>query len=86
LADDQVKQLSAAILSVLEQRRAEVTICPSDIARAAAPNSWRRLMPLVREAAVGLAERNLIEITQRGRVVDGRITRGPIRLRRPLLP
>ena len=39
-------------------------------------------MPEVREAAYAMADKNLIEITQKGEVVDGRTARGAIRLRK----
>jgi hypothetical protein len=69
---------------VVEQVRARgegKTICPSEVARALAPDGAHRdLMPHVREAAATLADRGEIAATQRGRPVDARTAKGPIRL------
>ena len=56
-------------------------MCPSDVARKLDPDRWRSLMARVREAAFALAEAGLVEVTQRGVVVDGRLARGAIRVR-----
>ena len=40
-------------------------------------------MTPVREAARRLVAQGLLDITQRGRVVDASTAKGPIRLRRP---
>ena len=78
----QDEQLEAAILSLLETRRADASICPSEAARAVAiDDAWRVLMEPARRAARRLAHRGAIDITQRGRVVDPSRFRGPIRLR-----
>ena len=61
--------------------RAPKTVCPSEVARALAPNDWRPLMPRVREAAARLAEDGEIVATQRGVVVNAENAHGPIRLR-----
>ena len=45
------KELTAKIRELLSARSAESSICPSDVARAAAPDDWRPLMEPVREAA-----------------------------------
>ena len=57
------------------------TVCPSEAARALAPAGWRELMEDVRQEAYRLADDGLVDITQRDRVVDGRTTAGPIRVR-----
>ena len=68
------------ILAILEGRTG--TMCPSEVARAIAPDDWRPLMPVVREAAASLVASGEIEVTQGGEVVDLATARGPIRLRR----
>jgi hypothetical protein len=73
-----------AILALLAARRAGATICPSEAARALAgddPTDWRPLMAPVREAAAVLADEGRVEVTQRGRAVDARAARGPVRVR-----
>lgn len=42
------KELAAKIRELLSARSAESSICPSDVARAAAPDNWRPLMEPVR--------------------------------------
>jgi hypothetical protein len=77
--------LQAAMLALLERRRPESSICPSEVARAVATDGhdWRPLMPLVRDAACGLALRGMISITRGSLPVAlESIDRGPIRLRR----
>ncbi len=75
--------VSRLILSLLEVRTAESSICPSQVARAIDADEWRGLMAAVRLAAIRLAAAGIIEIAQQGMTVepDGR-WRGPIRLRR----
>jgi hypothetical protein len=80
MSDD---RLAAAILGLLAQRRPGATICPSEVARAEAPEDWRPLMPHVRTAAARLAAAGRIEVTQGGVVIDPRTAHGPIRLRLP---
>ena len=80
------EEIEAQIVELLELRgdgsHPPKTICPSEAARALAED-WRPLMPEVREVAYGMADRGRLEVTQSGRVVDGRSARGPIRLRFP---
>jgi hypothetical protein len=76
-------RLERAILDLLEQRAPGATICPSDAARAVAPeDDWRELMEPTRQAASRLAEAGKVEITQRGEVVDPHTVKGPIRIAR----
>jgi hypothetical protein len=89
-------QLEAAIRSLLAERAAGATICPSDAARRVAgdvppprgqdergdDDAWRPLMEPARRAARRLVAAGEVEITQRGRVVDPSTARGPIRIRR----
>lgn len=90
--------LERAILELLDTRRRDASICPSEAARAVAAeersrqpggaekpapdDGWRDLMEDVRRAARRLAHAGDVEITQRGRVVDPGDFRGPIRIRR----
>ena len=74
--------LETAILTLLAQRSAGATICPSEAARLVAPENWRPLMEPARRAARRLVASGEIEITQGGRVVDPSSAKGPIRLRR----
>ena len=72
--------LEEAILELLDARTG--TICPSEAARAVDPEGWRDLMEPARQAARRLVARDMVEITQGGRVVDPSTAKGPIRIRR----
>ncbi|ATI30794.1 hypothetical protein M2405_001756 [Rhodococcus erythropolis] len=75
------KELAAKIRELLSARSAESSICPSDVARAAAPDNWRPLMDPVREAARRMVADGEVQITQGGEIVDPESVRGPIRIR-----
>lgn len=75
--------LEGEIGRLLDSRARDSSICPSDVARAVAPDDWRPLMEPVRRAARRLVARGEVEITQGGSVVDPSTAKGPIRIRRP---
>jgi hypothetical protein len=68
------------ILDLLRARGREKTICPSEVLGDQDKQN-QALMEQVRASARTLASQNLIEFTQRGKVVDPAAARGPIRLR-----
>lgn len=78
------RALEAAIVDLLAARADGKTICPSEAARAVAgaDDDWRELMEPARRAARRLVAAGSVEITQKGRVVDGSTAKGPIRIRR----
>jgi hypothetical protein len=79
-SDQQIRQ---TIDELLDARAEAATICPSDVARALAPDpAWRGLMDDVRRVAAGERADGRLEITQRGEEVDPATAKGPIRLRR----
>lgn len=78
---DADREYERAILDLLDHRAATATICPSEVARAAAED-WRPLMEPVRRAARRLVADGAVEIVQGGRVVDPSTAKGPIRIRR----
>jgi hypothetical protein len=80
--DDVDVRLERAIDALLDQRRPEATICPSEAARAVDPEGWRDLMPAARAAAGRLAVAGTAEVTQGGIVVDVAAAQGPVRVRR----
>jgi hypothetical protein len=73
--------LERAVLTLLDQRSAGATICPSEAARAVGGDDWRDLMEPARRAARRLVVAGRVEITQGGRVVDASTASGPIRVR-----
>lgn len=72
-----------AIFGLLAEREPGKSICPSEAARALDPEGWRRVMPQVRAAAVGLARQGRLVITRKGKPVDPNAFKGVIRLRLP---
>ena len=79
---DTDRLLEQTILTLLDARAADSSICPSEVARAVASVSWRDLMGPTRDAARRLVAAGTVEVTQGGTVVDPATTRGPIRIRR----
>ncbi|HEV7265049.1 MAG TPA: DUF3253 domain-containing protein [Falsiroseomonas sp.] len=78
--------IAAEILRQTAAGGADKSICPSEVARALAPEeeAWRRLLGPVRAAAIRLAREGRIEVLRKGKPADpaGEI-RGVIRLRAP---
>ena len=80
-------RIEEAILTLLSERAADATLCPSEAARrVAGEQAWQSLMQPARAAARRLVLRGAIEITQGGRRVDPSTAKGPIRLRRTRPP
>jgi hypothetical protein len=82
---DDTGRLERVILDLLDDRAEGASICPSEAARAVAGgdgDGWRGHMDAARAAAGRLAEAGLVEVTQRGAVVDVATARGPVRVRR----
>ncbi|MDY6949056.1 MAG: DUF3253 domain-containing protein [Pseudomonadota bacterium] len=68
------------ILELLQARGPDKTICPSELLSGEDKQN-PALMEQVRASARTLVSQDLIEFTQRGKVVDPAAARGPIRLR-----
>ena len=79
--NDTDRALEAAIQALLDQRSRDSTICPSEAARVVGGDEWRELMEPSRRAARRLVAQGMVEITQKGRVVDPSTAKGPIRIR-----
>jgi len=77
------RALQDALRDLLATRGRDGSVCPSEAARAVAPQQWRALMEPARAAARRLVAGGEAEITQQGHVVDPSRARGPIRVRRP---
>lgn len=77
------QQIRDAVTELLKNRQPPATICPSEAARALAPDEWRSLMPQVRAVAITMANSGVLDIRQRGKTVKpDEPIRGPIRLGR----
>lgn len=70
----------AATIRALTRKRADSSICPSDVARTVGGESWRPLMPEVRRVAASLADLGEIVVTQKGEPVRLDDARGPVRI------
>ena len=77
------RRIEEWVLSRLEALGPGKSMCPSEAARALAPDDWRRHMDAVRSAGRRLEQRGQLCVTQGGRVVDAATARGPIRYRMP---
>jgi hypothetical protein len=76
--------IATEILRQTAARGADKSICPSEVARALAPedDAWRRLMGAVRATAMRLAREGQVEVLRKGKPVDSAAEiRGVIRLR-----
>ena len=73
--------IAAEILRQTGARGPGKSICPSEVARALAPDAWRPLLGAVRAEALRLAEAGRIDILRKGRPVPPEAVRGVIRLR-----
>ncbi|MDG4666706.1 DUF3253 domain-containing protein [Mycobacterium sp. 236(2023)] len=77
------KRLRASICALAEHRGVASSTCPSDAARAVGGAQWRELMDEARELARELAASGVVDIMQRGKVIDPQAQwRGPIRIRK----
>lgn len=78
----QAEERIAATMRALTRKRADSSICPSDVARAVGGEEWRDRMPDVRRVAADLASREVVVVTQKGERVSIADARGPVRIRR----
>ena len=73
-----------AILDALAAAPAGKSIAPDDVAKALDPEGWRRALPKVKAAAVGLARVGKLAILRHNKPVDSQQTvKGVYRLRLP---
>jgi len=81
--------LEALILELCAARGPDRTICPTEAARAFAAErgeegeAWRKRLPQVRAAAIGLARKGSLTIYRKGKPVDPDDFRGVYRLGLP---
>jgi uncharacterized protein DUF3253 len=76
----QDSEIRAELMRQLEARGTEKSICPSEVARALAPE-WQSLMGRIRTVAVELSREQRIDILRKGKPVDSDGVKGVIRLR-----
>lgn len=78
-----IETIRAEILRQVQERGAGKSICPSEVARALEPETWRRLLGPVRDAAAALAREGRVAILRKGKAVSPDEIRGVIRLALP---
>ena len=77
--DDAIAQRAEATLrALLQHRRPDASLCPSEVSRVIGADRWRSVQPLVLDCVWSLQERGSLMVTQRGEPVD-QAARGPIR-------
>ncbi|PVE54413.1 DUF3253 domain-containing protein [Arthrobacter sp. TPD3018] len=67
-------------LALLASRAAGATVCPSEVARAIAPEAWRAAMPSVHAAIDALVEEGRVQLSWKGKPLPTRT--GPYRIGR----
>ena len=75
--------MEAVILQLLVTVGEGRSLSPEQVARAAAGDDWRRTLPQVRAAAVGMARQGRLVILRHGRPADPEGFKGVYRLRAP---
>jgi hypothetical protein len=75
--------LETAIFDLLAKAAPGKSISPEEVARAADPEGWRRLLGRVRATAVGLARQGRLVITRHNKPADPEQFKGVYRLRLP---
>ncbi|MHA7056075.1 DUF3253 domain-containing protein [Aquimarina sp. M1] len=79
-----ISTIKEAHLKFAKSRETNCTYCPSEVARALFPESWRNQMDNVRQVADDLVESGHLVTLQKGKVISEKATeaKGPIRLRK----
>ena len=73
--------IEAEILQRTTERGPGKSICPSEVARALAPEKWQPLMGPIRKAAAKLSAAGRIDILRKGKPIAPDAIHGVIRLR-----
>ena len=81
-----ISPIEEAIFRLLAAAPAGKSIAPEDVAREVDAEGWRRRLPQVRAAAVGLARQGRLVITRHGKPADPDSFKGVYRLRAPNAP
>ena len=77
------RPIEDVLFELLAELPAGKSVSPEEVARAADPEGWRRLLPRVRATAVGLARQERLVITRHGKPADPDTFKGVYRLRLP---
>jgi hypothetical protein len=77
------RNLEELLFEMLAALPAGKSVSPEEVARAADPEAWRRVLPQVRSTAIGLARQERLVITRHGKPADPDSFKGVYRLRLP---
>jgi hypothetical protein len=77
-------ELETAIFDLLAKAAPGKSVSPEDVARAADPESWRRILGHVRAVARGLARQGKLVILRHNKPADPDDFKGVYRLRLPM--
>ena len=80
MATIQDSEIREELLRQVTARGRDKSICPSEVARALAPE-WQSLLGRIRTVAVALSVERRIDILRKGKPVEPEAVRGVIRLR-----
>ena len=75
--------LEDILFALLAAKDAGKSVSPEEVARAADPEGWRRVLPKVRATAIGLARQGKLVILRHGKPADPNGLKGVYRLRLP---
>ncbi len=76
-------EIETAIFDLLGKVPPGKSVSPEEVARAADPDGWRRILGHVRAVARGLARQEKLVITRHGKPADPETFKGVYRLRLP---
>jgi hypothetical protein len=77
---EEERSLTPVLFELLEERAAPKTLCPSEVARRASADDWRRHMPVIRDIVGRLASFGAVTVTRRGEPIDPRFVSGLFRV------
>ena len=77
------RNVEEVIFELLAAVPAGKSVSPEEVAKAAEPEAWRRILPHVRTTAIGLARQEKLVITRHGKPADPNAFKGVYRLRLP---
>lgn len=77
------RNVEDVLFEMLAALPAGKSVSPEEVARAADPEGWRRVLPQVRSTAIGLARQERLVITRHGKPADPDSFKGVYRLRLP---
>jgi hypothetical protein len=85
MSDEEDDRIREAIVSLLDKREVGKSICPSEASRevfGSPRGNEKEFMQRTRNVTTALVAEGVVEVCQRGKVVDIATAKGPTRLRK----